>query len=105
MLDENKRLMDLYCTGCNYCMPCPQHINIPHLFSLMNYHRVYKLTDYAKKRISKDEDPARGQQGRLGEGVGPGRVPLHRMRTMREEMPAEAAESLTSSRKPGKRCG
>ena len=49
MLDENKRLMDLYCTGCNYCMPCPQHINIPHLFSLMNYHRIYKLTDFAKK--------------------------------------------------------
>ena len=49
MLDENKRLMDLYCTGCNYCMPCPQHINIPYLFSLMNYHRIYQLTDYAKK--------------------------------------------------------
>jgi predicted aldo/keto reductase-like oxidoreductase len=49
MLDENKRLMDLYCTGCNYCMPCPQHINIPHLFNLMNYHRVYQLTDYARK--------------------------------------------------------
>jgi uncharacterized protein len=48
MLDENKRLMDLYCTGCNYCMPCPQGLNIPHLFQLMNYHRVYKLTDYAR---------------------------------------------------------
>ena len=57
MLDENKRLMDLYCTGCNYCMPCPQKINIPNLFKLMNYHRVYKLTDYAKSEYKKTTVP------------------------------------------------
>jgi hypothetical protein len=57
MLDENKRLMDLYCTGCNYCMSCPQHINIPHLFSLMNYHRVYKLTDFAREQYQKTTIP------------------------------------------------
>jgi predicted aldo/keto reductase-like oxidoreductase len=49
MLEENKKLMDLYCTGCNYCMPCPANINIPRVFQYMNYHKVYKLTDYAKK--------------------------------------------------------
>lgn len=48
MLEENKKLMELYCTGCKYCMPCPRGINIPHVFSLMNLHRVYGLTDYAK---------------------------------------------------------
>jgi len=48
MMAENKKLSDLYCTGCNYCMPCPQKINIPHVFSLMNYHRVYELTGYSK---------------------------------------------------------
>lgn len=53
MLDENKRLMDLYCTGCNYCMPCPQKLNIPHLFQLMNYHKVYHLTDFAKAEYQK----------------------------------------------------
>jgi predicted aldo/keto reductase-like oxidoreductase len=45
---ENKKLEGLYCTGCNYCMPCPVGVNIPLNFQLMNYHRVYKLTDYAR---------------------------------------------------------
>lgn len=57
MLDENKRLMDLYCTGCNYCMPCPQKLNIPHLFRLMNYHKVYQLTDYAREEYRKTAVP------------------------------------------------
>ncbi|MDR0785969.1 MAG: aldo/keto reductase [Treponema sp.] len=46
---ENERLAGLYCTGCRYCMPCPQEINIPEIFTLMNYHRVYKITEYAKE--------------------------------------------------------
>ncbi|MDR0909842.1 MAG: aldo/keto reductase [Spirochaetaceae bacterium] len=48
MMQENRRLAGLYCTGCNYCMPCPQGINIPEIFTLMNYHRVYHITDYAR---------------------------------------------------------
>lgn len=47
-MEENKRMSDLYCTGCNYCMPCPYDVNIPLNFQLMNYHRVYGLTGYAK---------------------------------------------------------
>ncbi|HBN83494.1 MAG TPA: aldo/keto reductase [Clostridiales bacterium] len=47
-LDEIKGLADLYCTGCEYCLPCPQNINIPKLFSIMNYHKVYGMTDYAE---------------------------------------------------------
>lgn len=53
MLEENKRLSELYCTGCNYCMPCPQGLNIPHIFKLMNYNRVYGLREYAKEEYSK----------------------------------------------------
>ena len=49
MMKENERLAGLYCTGCKYCMPCPQGVNIPEVFTIMNYHRVYKITDYAKK--------------------------------------------------------
>ncbi len=47
-MEQNKKLSDLYCTGCNYCMPCPKEVNIPKIFEYMNYHRVYKLTEYAK---------------------------------------------------------
>ncbi|MCL2462274.1 MAG: aldo/keto reductase [Defluviitaleaceae bacterium] len=47
MMRENRRLAELYCTGCRYCMDCPQGIDIPRLFELMNYHKVYGQTEYA----------------------------------------------------------
>lgn len=49
---ENRRRAELYCTGCNYCMPCPSEVNIPLNFEIMNYHRVYGLTDYAKEQYA-----------------------------------------------------
>lgn len=51
-VEENKRRADLYCTGCNYCMPCPTGINIPLNFEIMNYHRIYKITEYARDQYS-----------------------------------------------------
>ena len=57
MMAENKKLAQLYCTACNYCMPCPQKVNIPKVFELMNYHRVYELTDYAKKEYANLDIP------------------------------------------------
>ena len=48
MMKENERLAGLYCTGCRYCMPCPAGINIPAIFEMMNYHRIYGITDYAR---------------------------------------------------------
>jgi len=44
---EYRALADLYCTGCGYCMPCPNEVNIPLNFSLMNYVRVYNIPDHA----------------------------------------------------------
>jgi len=49
MMEELKKFSDLYCTGCNYCLPCPKEINIPQLFNAYTYHNVYGLTDQAKK--------------------------------------------------------
>jgi len=48
MMEELKKLSDLYCTDCKYCMPCPVGINIPHIFNAYIYHNVYGLTDQAK---------------------------------------------------------
>lgn len=33
-------------------MPCPNDVNIPLNFRIMNYHRVYNLTDYARQEYS-----------------------------------------------------
>ncbi len=52
-LEKNKRLMELYCTGCGYCMPCPQGVGIPQIFSAMNLHRVWGLTELAKQQYAK----------------------------------------------------
>jgi uncharacterized protein len=46
---ENEKLSGLYCTGCNYCMPCPQKVNIPEIFRMMNYYRIYHIEDYARE--------------------------------------------------------
>ena len=43
-----EKLADLYCTGCEYCLPCPQEIDIPKIFEAMNYHRVWALTEHAR---------------------------------------------------------
>ena len=48
LMDEYKRLSELYCTGCNYCKPCPQGVNIPFIFSQMNNYRIYGLKDMAR---------------------------------------------------------
>jgi len=48
MMEENKNLAKLYCTGCNYCKPCPAGIDIPYLFEIMNRYRVYGLKEHAK---------------------------------------------------------
>ncbi len=45
---ENQKLMDLYCTGCKYCMPCPHEVNIPRIFEAMNYYKVWDFKDHAR---------------------------------------------------------
>jgi len=53
ILEEKKKLAELYCTGCGYCMPCPRGVDIPANFTSMNYLKVYGLKDTAKEGYQK----------------------------------------------------
>lgn len=51
MSNESKAFNDLYCTGCNYCSGCPAGIKIAEVFKLVNYHKVFHLTEMAKREF------------------------------------------------------
>ncbi|HBQ63421.1 MAG TPA: aldo/keto reductase, partial [Clostridiales bacterium] len=55
--DSRRKLLELYCTGCAYCMPCPKRINIPEIFSIYNQDRVYGLKDHARRAYKGLIDP------------------------------------------------
>jgi len=48
MMKRLKKLSELYCTGCRYCLPCPAEIDIPYIFGLYTSYNVYGMKDYAK---------------------------------------------------------
>jgi len=50
-MEEIKKFSELYCTGCNYCQPCPKNIIIPKIFNMYTYHNVYGLTEVAKNDL------------------------------------------------------
>ena len=43
-----KKMADLYCSGCGYCLPCPHEVAIPSIFGHFNMGRVYGLWDIAR---------------------------------------------------------
>ena len=51
-VEERKKLAGLYCTGCNYCLPCPDAVDIPANFEILNLDRVFGLTEHAKSRYA-----------------------------------------------------
>jgi len=51
-LGRLKGMAELYCTGCEYCMPCPQGVSIPRIFKTYNRGRVYGLWDSARRQYA-----------------------------------------------------
>ncbi len=39
-----------FCTGCKYCMPCPQGVNIPEVMACIQDERYWGLSESARKR-------------------------------------------------------
>lgn len=48
-LERLKKLADLYCTGCEYCLPCPEEVAIAKIFERYNRGRVYGLWESARE--------------------------------------------------------
>ncbi|MBE3070296.1 MAG: aldo/keto reductase [Planctomycetes bacterium] len=52
LAEENKRLLDLPCTGCGYCTPCPQGVAIPQIFQMVQWHTAFDLKAPARERYA-----------------------------------------------------
>jgi len=64
LLEKTKGLADLYCTGCGYCMPCEQGVDIPARFEAMNYLKVYGFEEQARslyRNVRKREGETEGE--------------------------------------------
>jgi predicted aldo/keto reductase-like oxidoreductase len=64
LLEKTSKLADLYCTGCGYCMPCPQGIDIPARFEAMNFIKVYGLEDHARQQYAAIRERERKTEGK-----------------------------------------
>jgi hypothetical protein len=52
LLDEKEELGDGFCRRCEYCMPCPQGLNISFLHLIGAYYFRYGLKEWALGRLS-----------------------------------------------------
>lgn len=47
-----EQLGEPFCTGCRYCMPCPQEIDIQGILGLLQQKRIYGLDEWAGRRYA-----------------------------------------------------
>jgi hypothetical protein len=52
-LRKFKAASEALCTGCRYCLPCPQGVGIPVVFRLANASRIFGLIDGSRRDYAK----------------------------------------------------
>ncbi|MGQ9554784.1 MAG: aldo/keto reductase [Anaerolineae bacterium] len=51
--DTYRNLKPIPCTGCEYCMPCPQGVNIPRNFAIYNQGMMYNTAESSREEYNK----------------------------------------------------
>lgn len=59
IIKQFEALGERFCTGCKYCMPCPQGVDIPACFRQYNLHAVYGLKEHARNAYLGLQEPQR----------------------------------------------
>jgi hypothetical protein len=57
--DKYNELCPIPCTGCRYCMPCPNGVDIPGNFSIFNNGVMYNAIEEARRRYSRKAEDER----------------------------------------------
>lgn len=59
--EELSKIIEVGCTKCEYCMPCPMEVNIPRCFSLFNDFAMYQAVNFYayKDLLDKGADPSK----------------------------------------------
>lgn len=57
LVDQVKQIYNnrikVKCTDCRYCLPCPQGVNIPRIFSIYNHASVYNTFEDGRRQYSR----------------------------------------------------
>ncbi|MFZ6027342.1 MAG: aldo/keto reductase [Chloroflexota bacterium] len=53
LMERSQKLADLYCTGCEYCMPCPNDVHIAENFRYMNWYKVWGMEQQAREAYAR----------------------------------------------------
>jgi len=79
------------CTGCEYCLPCPNELNIPFLFELFNAGRMYDVLEHNRGWYSsiKENKAADWLQCRACEEHCPQHIPISEWMVIVDEVMAQ----------------
>ncbi len=81
LIKQRRKLLNLPCTGCGYCLPCPHQVKIPYLFRQYNLARVFGIEKKARKaylRLKAEEKASSCTGCRQCEKKCPQKIPISR---------------------------
>jgi hypothetical protein len=75
-----EQLCPIPCTGCKYCMPCPQGVNIPRVFQLYNRAVMYNQQEASRRtyqnRVDEEQQASECIQCEQCEELCPQEIPV-----------------------------